>query len=331
MCPHCRTVHLCNVALSEPMSVPDYTHEAPTFTGMPLNRAMDERMDPSVVAALLGDPRASVLAASEQGVLIGDCDRPALLRVPVARRVGERAARTDDQPMLLGLDDGTPLFALDLDELSEGERDGLIDGGRVVSLRDAGAILSRSQAGLAAYLAALLNWHRSHRYCASCGAVTLVKEGGYSRRCPRCRTTHFPRTDPVVIMTVEHDGSLLLGRRPGWPSRRYSTLAGFVSPGEAAEEAVIREVGEESGIVARDPEFVSSQPWPFPRSLMLGFAALSDGGEPRARDGELEDVSWFSYDELRAARDGDNPELKLPPPISIARFLIDRWMAARGA
>jgi NAD+ diphosphatase len=132
-------------------------------------------------------------------------------------------------------------------------------------------------------------------------------------------------------MTVEHDGSLLLGRRPGWPGRRYSTLAGFVAPGEAAEEAVIREVGEESGILARDPEFVSSQPWPFPRSLMLGFAALSDGGEPRARDGELEDVRWFSHDELRAARDGDNPELKLPPPISIARFLIDRWMAARRA
>jgi NAD+ diphosphatase len=313
------------------MSVPDYTHEAPTFTGMPLNRAMDERMDPAVIARLLEDPRALVLAGSERGVLIGDGDAPALLRRSVARQVAERAAETDDQPMLLGLDDGTPLFALDLDELPEGARDGLIDGGRVVSLRDAGAILSRSQAGLAAYLAALLNWHRTHRYCANCGAVSVVKEGGYARRCPRCRTTHFPHIDPVVIMTVEHDGSLLLGRRPGWPGRRYSTLAGFVAPGEAAEEAVIREVGEESGIVARDPEFVSSQPWPFPRSLMLGFAARAEGGEPQARDGELEDVRWFSFDELRAARDGDNPELKLPPPISIARFLIDRWMTARGA
>jgi NAD+ diphosphatase len=134
----------------------------------------------------------------------------------------------------------------------------------------------------------------------------------------------------VVIMTVEHGDRLLLGRRPGWPGRRYSTLAGFVSPGEAAEEAVIREVREESGIVARDPEFVSSQPWPFPRSLMLGFAAQADGGEPRARDGELEDVRWFDYDGLVAAKNGENPELLLPPPISIARFLIDRWMAARA-
>ena len=195
--------------------------------------------------------------------------------------------------------------------------------------REAGTVLSRSQAGLAAYLAALLNWHRSHRYCANCGAVTLVKEGGYARRCPRCHTTHFPRTDPVVIMTIEHDDRLLLGRRPAWPSRRYSTLAGFVAPGEAAEEAVVREVHEESGIVARDPEFVSSQPWPFPRSLMLGFAARADGGEPSARDGELADVRWFDHDELLAAANGDNPELILPPPISIARFLIDRWMAAR--
>jgi NAD+ diphosphatase len=313
------------------MSVPDYTHDTPTFTGMPLDRAMDERMDPAVIARLLVDPRANVLVASEQGVLIGDGDTPALMRVAVAQEVGARAAQTDDQPMLLGLDDGAPVFALDLDELPESERDGLIDGGRVVSLREAGEILSRTEAGLAAYLAALLNWHRSHRYCANCGTNTLVKEAGYARRCPRCHTTHFPRTDPVVIMTVEHDGSLLLGRRPGWPGRRYSTLAGFVAVGEAAEEAVIREVCEESGIVARDPRFVSSQPWPFPRSLMLGFAAQSDGGEPRARDGELEDVRWFSDEEVRAAANGENPELRLPPPISIARFLIDRWMAARAS
>ena len=310
------------------MPTPDYTSDAPTFTGMLLDRAMDEREDPAAVARLLGDPGARVLVGSEEGVLIGDGDSPALLRMAVARQVADRAAQTEDEPMLLGLEDGVAVFAADLDELTERDREELVDGGRVVSLREAGAILSRPQAGLAAYLAALLNWHRSHRHCANCGAPTLVREAGYARRCPRCHTTHFPRTDPVVIMTVEHDGSLLLGRRPGWPGRRYSTLAGFVAPGEAAEEAVIREVREESGIVARDPEFVSSQPWPFPRSLMLGFAAQSDGGEPRARDGELEDVRWFSYDELRAAVDGDNPELKLPPPISIARFLIDRWMAA---
>jgi NAD+ diphosphatase len=313
------------------MSISDYNRPAPTFTGMPLDRAMDGRTDPAVVARLLENPLARVLAACEEGVLISNADEPALLRLAFAPQVAYRAARTGDEPILLGLDDGVALFAVDLDELPTRQRAELTEGGRVVSLREAGTMLSRSEAGLAAYLAALLNWHRSHRRCANCGASALVKEAGYSRRCPVCHTTHFPRTDPVVIMTVEHEGHLLLGRRAGWPGRRYSTLAGFVSPGESAEEAVIREVGEESGIVARDPEFVSSQPWPFPRSLMLGFAARSDGGQPQARDGELEDVRWFAYEELRDALNGGNPELRLPPPISIARFLIDRWMAGSSA
>src|ERR1035441_9294609 len=149
----------------------------------------------------------------------------------------------------------------------------------------------------AAYLSALLNWHPRHGFCENCGAATIVAEAGYSRRCPQCGVTHFPRTDPVVIMLVEHAGRLLLGRRAGWPGNRYSVLAGFVSPGESLEEAVVREVREESGIQAYDPRFVTSQPWPFPASLMLGFDARSDGGEPRALDGELEDVQWFTRSE----------------------------------
>jgi NAD+ diphosphatase len=144
-----------------------------------------------------------------------------------------------------------------------------------------------------------------------------------------CGATHFPRTDPVVIMLVEHAGRLLLGRRAGWPSNRYSVLAGFVAPGESLDEAVVREVREESGIEAYSPRYVTSQPWPFPSSLMLGFEARADGGEPSARDGELEDVGWFT---LRSVREAliDAGELRLPPPISIARFLIERWTAARA-
>ena len=128
-------------------------------------------------------------------------------------------------------------------------------------------------------------------------------------------------------MTVEYDGRMLLGHRAGWPDKRYSVLAGFVAPGEAAEEAVIREVEEESGIIARDPRFVSSQPWPFPSSLMLGFEALSDGGEPQTADDELDDVQWFTRDEVIEGMNGRHPRLLLPPGISIARFLLDRWVA----
>ena len=165
------------------------------------------------------------------------------------------------------------------------------------------------------------------RTAVSGGSATEIAEAGYSRRCPRCGSTHFPRTDPVVIMTVGHDRHLLLGRRAGWPPARCSVLAGFVSPGESAEEAVVREVREESGILARDPVYVASQPWPFPSSLMLGFDAQSDGGEPKARDGELEEVAWFSLEEVRAGANERNPDLLLPPPVSIARFLIERWVS----
>jgi NAD+ diphosphatase len=304
------------------MSISDHTPAGRPFTGMALDRASTERKDPGRIAALLKDPGARMLAAGHDGVLMGDGSEPALLRTKLA-------PAPEADLILLGLEDGQPLFAVDLDALPGTVREELTDGARLVSLREAGAVLPHSEAGLAAYLAALLNWHRRHRFCANCGAGTVIEEAGYSRRCPRCQAVHFPRTDPVVIMTVGYQDRLLLGRRAGWPPRRCSVLAGFVAPGESAEEAVVREVQEESGILARDPTFVTSQPWPFPSSLMLGFDAQSDGGEAIARDGELEEVHWFSLEELRAAMGERNPELLLPPPVSIARFLIERWVAVR--
>jgi NAD+ diphosphatase len=297
------------------------------FTGMPLDRATNERKAPAQIERMLRDPSARAVAANHDGVLIAQRDGATTALVRAQLPDGRRA-----EPILLGLDGaGRPLFAVDLDALPGAERDELIGGGEIRSLRDAGANLDHAEAGLAAYLTALLNWHRRHRFCANCGAATDVLEAGYSRRCPRCGAHHFPRTDPVVIMTVEHDGRLLLGRRAGWPAGRLSVLAGFVSPGESAEEAVVREVEEESGIVARDPVFVSSQPWPFPASLMLGFEAQSDGGDPRVSDSELEEVHWIDFDDVRAAVDGEHPDLRLPPPISIARFLIERWVTLHGA
>ncbi len=289
------------------------------FTGMRLDRASTERKDPEKIAALLADPDASSLLGAQDGVVVaGD---GSLLRAPTV-------PASPSDAILLGLDDHRrPLFAVDLEPLEADERARLLDGGSLIGLRDAGARLPHSEAGLAAYVTGLLNWHRRHRFCANCGAATEIEEAGHSRHCPRCGAHHFPRTDPVVIMTVEHSGQLLLGRRSGWPAGRCSVLAGFVSPGESAEEAVVREVEEESGIVAREPVYVTSQPWPFPSSLMLGFDAVSAGGTPVARDGELEEVAWYPLDAVRAALDGTNPELLLPPSISIARYLIERWVA----
>jgi NAD+ diphosphatase len=286
--------------------------DLPVFTGMALDRASPQRSDPEWVEQQLSVPGVVAVAAGHDTVLV-DAAGEALLRVPFPR---ERASS-----ILLGVSDGAPLFAVDLDTLPAPPH------GRVVSLRDAGAMLPQSEGGLAAYAVALLNWHRRHRYCANCGHATDVVEAGFSRTCPNCGASHFPRTDPVVIMLVEHDGSLLLGRRAGWPGRRYSVLAGFVAPGESAEEAVVREVGEESGIVVFEPRYVASQPWPFPASLMLGFNARSDGGSPVAQDGELAEVGWFSREQVLAAARDDGADFALPPPVSIARFLIDRWLS----
>lgn len=302
------------------MSPADRHPALPPFTGMDLDRVARERKDPAWVARLLDDPATQALTATRDGVAVSNGGGRALLRAPLPDR---RPA----EPILLGLEDGQPRFAVDLEELEEGERAAIVDGAEVIPLREAGLVLAPAEAGLAAYLVALLNWHRRHRFCANCGAATEVAEGGYTRRCPRCGAHHFPRTDPCVIMTVEHDGRLLLGRRAGWPAGRLSVLAGFVSPGESAEEAVVREVQEEAGIVVRDPVFVASQPWPFPASLMLGFHAVSDDDHvPAALDGELGEVRWVDREDVARAVRGEDAGFQLPPGVSIARFLIERWV-----
>ena len=294
------------------------------FAGAGLDRANDVRQDPAQVAGLLADGGALVLAAGSGGVLLDHPGRQALARRPVDNTPDRLL--DPNGPILLGLDAGAALFAIDLDQLGETAREQLRADGEIISLRDAGATLGPAEAGLAAYMTALLNWHRRHRFCANCGASTRVTTAGLSRHCDACGTSHFPRTDPVVIMLVESDGRALLGSRTGSAASRYSILAGYVSPGETPEQAVIREVREESGITAYAPRYVDSQPWPFPGSLMLGFEAASDGGEPTVGDGELDDVRWFTREQLRAAQSGAG-EIQLPPSISIARMLIDGWVA----
>jgi NAD+ diphosphatase len=214
--------------------------------------------------------------------------------------------------VLLGVDgDGHAVFAADPGDELPGERRGL---------RDLAPMLSQAEGGMVAHAVGLLNWHRRHRFCANCGAPSEAREAGHVRVCPACGTQHHPRTDPVVIMLVTDGDRALLGRQAQWPAGRYSALAGFVEPGESLEEAVAREVREETGVRVDDVRYRSSQPWPFPTSLMLGFSARWAGGEPVVRDGELEDVGWFTR---QAIVDGD---VLLPPPTAIARRLIDEWL-----
>ncbi len=308
------------------MTVPNTTSTAaliPVFTGTNIDRVADMRSDRAEIQRLLKDPRAAVIGASADRVLVSNDPEPVLLRRPLEGRVNPY------QPILLGLEDGRPLFGADLDDP---EAEGYVTEtglGRLATLREAGMVLPQNEGGLAAYLVGLLNWHRTHRFCAVCGSATRVAEAGLSRRCPSCQARHFPRTDPVVIMLVEHDGHVLLGRRIGWSEARYSILAGFIATGETPEEAVVREVLEESGIIATAPRYMAAQPWPFPSSLMLGYEASSPGGEPTPQPGEMLDVRWFSVQEIAAAQRGEG-DLLLPGEVSIARVLLDAWVARGG-
>jgi NAD+ diphosphatase len=276
------------------------------FSGAALDRAPGERRDPDWIAARRADPRARALQLSERGVWLAD--GRLLLGSP------------DGSEVFLGLAAQVPLFASDVTGSEPRE-------GRPAGLRDAAAELPAEEAALAAYAAALLGWHRRHGFCANCGAATNIVDAGHERRCPVCEAHHFPRTDPVVIVRASDDaGRLLLGRSRHWPPGRYSLLAGFVEPGETLEDAVRREVLEESSIELAEVRYLASQPWPFPSSLMLGFEARAEPGEPRAADDELEDVRWFERSEVEAAAAGRG-ELKLAPPYAIARRLIDAWLA----
>jgi NAD+ diphosphatase len=288
------------------------TADAITFTGEVLDRAAEHRDDPRWLADQAADPAARAVLAGDGGVHVTGDGEPRLALVPLA-------PLDASDPVLLGLDAAGPVFAVDAAAANGA-------GTRPLGLRDAAAALPPTDAGLAAHAAALLNWHRRHRFCANCGAPTRVVAGGIIRTCDRCGAQHHPRTDPVVIMLVTNDDRVLLGRQPTWPPGRYSALAGFVEPGESLEAAVAREVREEAGVEVGTPEYVASQPWPFPTSLMLGFTAPWRSGEPHRIDAELEDVRWFKRAEVDAAVRGEDSPLGLPPRFAIARRLLEHWL-----
>jgi NAD+ diphosphatase len=277
-----------------------------TFAGGTLDRASDRRTDDAWVRAVREDPRARAVAGGPGGVALDEHGAPRLI------------ALDSRDGILLGIGpDGTPLWAVDAQDEP------------LTGLREAAPNLSDADAGLLAHAQQLLHWRRTHRFCGTCGEPTAAAEAGHVRACPNGHTAH-PRTDPVVIMLVVDPATdrALLGRQPSWPSGRYSALAGFVEPGESLESAVAREVREEAGVEVTDVRYRASQPWPFPANLMLGFEATYAGGEVRADEDELEDVRWFTRSELQeaAATSGDR-WLLLPPPLAIARRLVDGWLA----
>jgi NAD+ diphosphatase len=279
-----------------------------------VDRLTKKRADAAWLDAAWADPGSRVLVVSRGEVLVRlDDDHAALVFVsPAAAPAGTR--------FLLGQDaDGVVYFGVSAPLPPAPE------GTRMASLREVGTLLGDRDAGLFTHAVALANWHDTHTHCPLDGTPTIPDPGGHSTRCPADGSEHFPRTDPAVIMLVtDPDDRALLARNAAWPGRRVSILAGFVDPGESAEQAVIREVAEETQIKVTNVRYVGSQPWPMPRSLMLGFLADAPAGQAIVVDEEeIAEACWFSRDELLAAIAAR--EIALPPPVSIARRIIEAW------
>lgn len=188
--------------------------------------------------------------------------------------------------------------------------------------------MEAEELGLLAVAKSMLDWHTRHGFCANCGTATVAKAGGFRRECPACNAHHFPRVDPVVIMLVRRGETCLLGRGPHFRPNMYSCLAGFLEPGETIEDAVRREVFEETRIRVGAVTYRTSQPWPFPSSLMLGCAAEALDGAIVTDPSELEDARWFDRASVAAMLDGTHPEgIQAPPPMAIANYLMRAFVA----
>ena len=300
------------------------------YTGGRLDRAGASRKDAAWVAARLADPAARVVASWHDRVLVTG-EAAVCLAPPVLRDLGA----ADAEWVLLGLDGDVPVFAA---EVTPEVAPAVVAaaGSEFVELRAATPGLRPDEAALLAYARGMLIWHRRHRHCGVCGAPTASAHAGHMRQCtnPACGAETYPRTDPAVIMLVERrvpnePPACLLAHHSRLAPGMFSTLAGFVEPGESLEEAVAREVLEETGVRVSSVRYVASQPWPFPASIMLGFRAVAESFDITIDADELTEARWLTAAELRAAGEwGDaDAALKLPRRDSIARQLVEGWLA----
>ena len=297
------------------------------FAGNPLDRGERERRDEAWIAAAARAAGSRYLPFRNLEVLLNDLPQPGLGWLD-ARQV--RAAAPDAEPMFLGLADDVAYFAVDLSHCADAAmRIAGRQEWRFEDSRTAGGVLAGPDTGILAQARSNLDWHRRHGFCSVCGQPTVAQRGGQVRRCTACGAQHFPRTDPVVITVVADPATdrCLLGQSRGRLSRMrmYSALAGFVDQGEAIEEAVAREVMEEAGIRVRNVRYHSSQPWPFPSSLMIGCLADAASTAIHFDDEEMSDVHWFDRAEVLRALAGSSEVLTVPGPIAIAHHLIKAW------
>ena len=283
------------------------------FVAEPLDRADEWRGDADKLDALRATSRCLRLDARGYVAVDGE-----------GRLSAEIGAPAD--AVFLGRHGDDAWFAASC-ELPFREDDARID------LRSAALQWPAFESTLFAQARAVLHWRSTHHFCPNCGHALGYSRGGWQGDCAQCGRVEYPRTDPAVIVAVSDGERLLLGRQASWPARRYSTLAGFVEPGESLEAAIVREVWEESRVRVRRSRYLASQPWPFPGSLMLGFIADAEADAPQTAQDELEDARWFSRAEVEAAlrEDREDASLRVSPPLSISRWLIERWVAGERA
>lgn len=300
-----------------------------TFAGLSLllDRVAERRDDEAWIDTQATSNQARYLLLDAAGDTLLQREQPAL-RWLTANERGQRLGEVSAS--LLGLIEQRPHFVLALDDAARTSALEISLGARRASLRQVGLQLPAHEAALFAYAKGLVHWQRETRYCGHCGAALRLMSAGHRGQCsnPECARMHFPRTDAAIIVIVEHEGACLLGRQAGWPPGRYSTLAGFVEPGEALEDAVRREVAEESGVIVDEVHYHSSQPWPLPASLMIGFTATARSRDIAMRDHELEEARWFTPAQIA---DGLADGSFLPsPPLSVSYQLLAHWLQQRG-
>ena len=297
-----------------------------TFAGNPLDRASDRRAKPAWVAERLAGAESLAVAIWNGKPFVEDAKdgggvQIAYLPAEMARQLSGGAERL----LFLGLWQEIAVFAVDIEDATDPADSPLQGLGRFEDLRSIALTLPAADAGILATAKSMFEWRRKHLFCAACGVPSQVAEAGWKRVCPACKAQHFPRTDPVVIMLAAKGERCLLGRQKIWPKHMYSALAGFLEPGESIEEACARELFEEAALRTRSVRYHSTQPWPWPSTLMIGLIAEVENDDAVADQVELDEVRWFSRDEARALLRGEIPDAKAPPSMAIAHQIIKAW------
>ena len=295
------------------------------FAGNPLDRASDRRSDAAWVEAQLGAPTTLALPMWNGAPFVEDGGATGVRLAYIPPSLAQEVAAGTERLLFLGLWKDTAVFAVDVEGSADPAGGPLSGLGRFEDLRGLALRLPASEAAIAATAKGVFEWRRRHRHCSVCGQPSEVADAGWRRKCPACGGEHFPRTDPVAIMLPACGERCLLGRQAVWPKGMWSALAGFIEPGETIEEGCARELMEEAGLTATAVRYHSTQPWPYPSSLMIGLIAEVAEGEASPSDTELEAVRWFTRNEANALIAGTLEGAFCPPKMAIAHHLIKAW------